>query len=173
MKNKILPIIISLFFIFCFLIFYKGLNHSSTYIPRISEKKSIPVFKAKDFYLNTHINSEDIFKKDSFYILNIWASWCIPCKKEHPLLMQLSENKSITLIGLNYRDNLNNAKNFIDELGNPYSQILIDEDGILGIEFGAYGIPETFLIDKDRMIIKKFIGPINKKNLEEIRLFIK
>ena len=87
--------------------------------------------------------------------------------------MQLSENKSITLIGLNYRDNLNNAKNFIDELGNPYSQILIDEDGILGIEFGAYGIPETFLIDKDRMIIKKFIGPINKKNLEEIRLFIK
>ena len=173
MKNKILPIIISLFFIFCFLIFYKGLNNSSTYIPRISEKKSIPVFKAKDFYLNTHINSEDIFKKDSFYILNIWASWCIPCKKEHPLLMQLSENKSITLIGLNYRDNLNNAKNFIDELGNPYSQILIDEDGILGIEFGAYGIPETFLIDKDRMIIKKFIGPINKKNLEEIRLFIK
>jgi cytochrome c biogenesis protein CcmG, thiol:disulfide interchange protein DsbE len=173
MKNKILPIIISLFFLFCFLIFYKGLNNSNTYIPRFSEKKSIPVFKAKDFYLNTHINSEDIFKKDSFYILNIWASWCIPCKKEHPLLMKLSENKSITLIGLNYRDNLNNAKNFIDELGNPYSQILIDEDGILGIEFGAYGVPETFLIDKDRMIIKKFIGPINKKNLEEIRLFIK
>jgi cytochrome c biogenesis protein CcmG/thiol:disulfide interchange protein DsbE len=77
------------------------------------------------------------------------------------------------LIGINYRDNLNNAKNFINEFGNPYSQILIDPDGTLSIEFGAYGVPETFIINKNKKIIRKFIGPINKKIVEEIKLIIK
>jgi cytochrome c biogenesis protein CcmG/thiol:disulfide interchange protein DsbE len=87
--------------------------------------------------------------------------------------MELSKNTSVKLIGLNYRDNLNNAKKFINELGNPYTQILIDSDGILGVEFGAYGVPETFLIDKNKKIIKKFVGPINQEILEEIRSIIK
>ena len=87
--------------------------------------------------------------------------------------MQLSKNQSIKLIGLNYRDNLNNAKKFINELGNPYDKILIDKDGTLGVEFGAYGVPETFLIDKNKKIIKKFVGPIDKKIVKEIKLFIK
>ena len=94
-------------------------------------------------------------------------------RTEHPLLMQLSKNQSIKLIGLNYRDNLNNAKKFISELGNPYTQILIDKDGTLAVEFGAYGVPETFLIDNNQKIIKKFVGPINKEIIEEIRLIIK
>ena len=87
--------------------------------------------------------------------------------------MGLSKNQSIKLIGLNYRDNLNNAKNFINELGNPYSQIIIDNEGTLSVEFGAYGVPETFIIDKDKKIIKKIIGPINQKIVEEIKLIIK
>ena len=87
--------------------------------------------------------------------------------------MQLSKNQSIKLIGLNYRDNLNNAKKFINEFGNPYTQILIDKDGTLGIEFGAYGVPETFIIDKNKKIIRKFVGPINRKSIEEIKLIIK
>jgi len=106
-------------------------------------------------------------------VLNIWASWCVPCREEHSLLMKLSKNQSIKLIGLNYKDNLNNAQKFIDELGNPYSQILMDKDGTLAIEFGAYGVPETFIIDKDRKILKKFIGPLNKKILKEIELYLK
>jgi len=97
----------------------------------------------------------------------------VPCRAEHPLLMQLSKNQSIKLIGLNYRDNFNNAKKFIDDLGNPYSRILNDKDGTLGIEFGAYGVPETFLIDKNKDIIKKFVGPINQKIVKEIELIIK
>ena len=68
--------------------------------------------------------------------------------------MELSKNQQVKLIGLNYRDNLNNAKNFIDELGNPYAQILIDKDGTLSVEFGAYGVPETFLIDKKKILSK-------------------
>jgi cytochrome c biogenesis protein CcmG/thiol:disulfide interchange protein DsbE len=173
MKNKIFLFIIILFFIFCFIIFYKGLNNSNIYTPKLNNNKDLPIFIARDFYLETEVNSEKIFLDNNFYILNIWASWCVPCRKEHPILMELSRNKSIKLIGLNYRDNLNNAKKFIDELGNPYSQILIDEEGTLAVEFGAYGVPETFIIDKNKKIIKKFIGPLNQKLLKEIKLFLK
>jgi cytochrome c biogenesis protein CcmG/thiol:disulfide interchange protein DsbE len=87
--------------------------------------------------------------------------------------MKLSKNQSIKLIGLNYRDNFNNAKKFIDDFGNPYSRILIDKDGTLGVEFGAYGVPETFLIDKNKDIIKKFVGPINQEIVNEIKSIIK
>ena len=87
--------------------------------------------------------------------------------------MQLSKNQSIKLIGLNYRDNFNNAKKFINDFGNPYSKILIDKDGTLGVEFGVYGVPETFLIDKNKDIIKKFVGPINQEIVNEIKSIIK
>ena len=173
MKNKFNICIIGTFLCFCFIIFYKGLNNSNTYTPKIDDKKNIPIFKAKNFKSNIDINSEKVFEENSFYIVNIWASWCIPCRKEHPLLMELSKNQTIKLIGLNYRDNLNNAKNFISELGDPYFQILIDNDGTLAVEFGAYGVPETFLIGKNKKIIKKFVVPINKKIIEEIKLIIK
>jgi cytochrome c biogenesis protein CcmG/thiol:disulfide interchange protein DsbE len=173
MKNKFNLVILIIILSFCFNVFYRSLDNSNTYIPKINFKKNIPIFKAKDFYSNASINSEKVFEQDSYYILNIWASWCTPCRSEHPLLMELSQDQSIKLIGLNYKDNLKNAKNFIDELGNPYSQILIDGDGTLSIEFGAYGVPETFLIDKDKKIIEKFIGPINQEIVKKIKLFIK
>ena len=165
--------VIVIFLSFCFVIFYKGLNTPNTYTPKVNEKKNIPTFKAKDFDSDNYINSDKIFEENKFYIVNIWASWCVPCRTEHPLLMVLSKNHSAKLIGLNYRDNLNNAKKFIKELGNPYSQILIDSDGTLSIEFGAYGVPETFIISKDNKIIKKFAGPINRQIVEEIKLIIK
>tara|TARA_B100000795_G_C22349827_1_gene268268 strand:- start:195 stop:458 length:264 start_codon:yes stop_codon:yes gene_type:complete len=87
--------------------------------------------------------------------------------------MELNRNKAIKLIGLNYRDNPKNAKKFINEFGNPYSQIMDDIDGTLSVEFGAYGVPETFIIDKNKIIIRKFTGPINKEIVEEIKLLIK
>jgi len=173
MKNKLNLFGVIIFLIFCFIIFYKGLDNSNTYTPKISKIFSIPIFEAKDFNSNAYFTSKKIFEDDTFYIVNIWASWCVPCRTEHPLLMELSKNQSLKLIGLNYKDNLNNAKKFINEFGNPYSQILIDNEGILSVEFGAYGVPETFIIDKDKKIIRKFIGPINKEIVEQIRLIIK
>jgi len=173
MKNNFILFTIIMSVSFCFIIFYKGLNNSNTYIPSLSDKKNIPIFEAKDFNSNVYLNSEKIFEEDTFYIVNIWASWCVPCRTEHPLLMRLSKNQSIKLIGLNYRDNLNNAKDFINEFGNPYSQIIIDNDGTLSVEFGAYGVPETFLIDKNKNIIRKFVGPIDQAILEEIKLTIR
>ena len=173
MKNKLSLFVITIFLCFCFVIFYIGLDTPNSYTPKVNEKKDIPNFKAKDFDSNNFINSDKIFEENIFYIVNIWASWCVPCRAEHPLLMQLSNNQSIKLIGLNYRDNFNNAKKFINEFGNPYSRILIDKDGTLGIEFGAYGVPETFLIDRKKFIIKKFVGPINQEIVNEIKSIIK
>ena len=173
MKNKFTILIVFIFLSFCFAIFYKGLNSSNTYTPKNHEKKNIPIFSAKDFNSNINIDSKKIFEENIFYVVNIWASWCVPCRKEHPLLMELSKNKSVKLIGLNYRDNSINAKNFIKEFGNPYAQILIDNDGMLAVEFGAYGVPETFLIDKDKKIIEKFVGPISQQIVKEIELIIK
>ena len=173
MKNSYKLFIAIIFFSFCFFIFYKGLNNSNNYIPQVIDKKNVPNFEAKVFSTNTYIDSKKIFNENIFYIVNIWASWCVPCRTEHPLLMELSKNQAVKLIGLNYRDNLINAKNFINEFGNPYSKILIDSEGTLSVEFGAYGVPETFLISKNKKIIKKFIGPINKEMAEEIKLIIK
>ena len=173
MKNKLSSFVVIIFLSFCFVVFYKGLNNPNTYSPKIKDKKDIPIFEAKDFDSNSYLRSEKIFEEDIFYIINIWASWCVPCRTEHPLLMGLSKNQSVKLIGLNYRDNLNNAKKFINKFGNPYSQIIIDEDGTLSVEFGAYGVPETFIIDKNKKIIKKIVGPINKEIVEEIKLIIK
>ena len=154
-----------------FVIFYKGLNNSNLYIPNTDLKK-IPEFSTKTLIKKKIINSENIFKSKKFYLLNIWASWCLPCKDEHPILINLSKNNKIEIIGLNYKDNLDNAKKFIDDLGNPYSIILLDRDGTNAIEWGAYGVPETFLIHENK-IIKRYIGPLNAKLADEIKNYIK
>tara|TARA_B100001758_G_C18187653_1_gene492871 strand:+ start:176 stop:694 length:519 start_codon:yes stop_codon:yes gene_type:complete len=172
MKNKILLISFISFFIFVFVIFYKSLDNSNIYSPEVS-KKIIPNFKAKNFINNTEINSNDVFKDSNFYLLNIWASWCVPCKVEHPILMNLNRIKSLKIIGLNYKDNEVNAKKFINQLGNPYSENLVDEDGKIAIELGAYGVPETFLINQEKKIIKKYIGPLNEKSFNEIKSILK
>ena len=87
--------------------------------------------------------------------------------------MQLSNNTSIKVIGLNYKDNLINAEKFIKNMGNPYSKILRDEDGTISIKLGAYGIPETLVIDKNKIILKKFVGPLNDQSLKEIKSLIR
>ena len=96
----------------------------------------------------------------------------MPCRDEHPLIMSLKGNDKLEIIGLNYKDNNKNAKKFINDYGNPYSIILFDKDGTRAIEWGAYGVPETFLIFENQ-IIKKYIGPLNSKLILEIESFIK
>ena len=172
MINKTNLIIVISFLIFVFLIFYKGLNNSNTYKPSNNENKIIPKFSAYSFFENKLINSENIFNKKKFYLLNIWASWCMPCRDEHPLLMSLKENNNLEIIGINYKDKNKNAQNFIESYGNPYSKILLDKDGTRAIEWGAYGVPETFLIFENQ-IIKKYIGPLNSNSILEINEFIK
>ena len=171
MKNKSLPFFLVIVLSFIFFIFYKGLQNTKIYEPKIKIGKDIPIFKAKTLNGDNKINSINYFKRDKFYLLNIWASWCVPCRDEHPLLMNLSNKKKIEIIGLNYKDKNINAKNFLKDLKNPYNIILIDKDGTIAIEWGAYGVPESFLI-YDNKIIKKVIGPINKNSLQEIMSLI-
>ena len=171
MRNRIVYFLLVIFFIFVFVIFYRGLNNSNLYTPK-TEVKNIPEFTSKTFFKKNSVNSKDIFNKNNFYLLNIWASWCVPCRDEHPLLINLSKSKKIEIIGLNYKDDFNNAEKFINEFGNPYSIILIDRNGTKAIEWGAIGVPETFLIHKN-IIIKRYIGPLNSKLIDEIENYIK
>ena len=97
----------------------------------------------------------------------------MPCRVEHKYLMHLSKNPSIKMIGLNYRDDLTKAKKFINKFGNPYSEILIDKDGTISIALGAYGIPETLVIDNNKKILRKFVGSLNDQSLKEIESLLK
>tara|TARA_B100000767_G_C19653903_1_gene487994 strand:- start:18 stop:536 length:519 start_codon:yes stop_codon:yes gene_type:complete len=172
MKNKLLPISIASILIIIFIIFYKGLQDTNIYVPEIKINNKIPLFSADLFYSNKLVNSTELFKSDKFYLLNIWSSWCVPCRQEHPLLMDLGKSNNVEIIGLNYKDTKTNANFFLNELGNPYKKIIFDQDGINAIEWGAYGVPESFLIN-DSVIIKKYIGPLNKESIKEIKLLIK
>ena len=172
MKNKILPSTVIIIFGVIFLIFFKGLEDSKIYTPNVNIKKQIPFFNTKDFFSGKNVKSSSVFELDKIYLLNIWSSWCVPCRQEHSFLMNLNSNNKLNIVGMNYKDNMKNANNFLNELGNPYKEIFIDLDGTIAIEWGAYGVPETFLI-YNNAIIKKYIGPINQQFVNEINLLIK
>ena len=172
MNNKILPFLFVIIFGFTFIIFYKSLKDSSIYTPDTSLEKEIPIFNAKNFFSRENIKSSNIFKSDKIYLLNIWSSWCVPCRQEHPLLMNLNLHNKVNIIGMNYKDDLKNANIFLKELGNPYNEIFLDLDGTIAIEWGAYGVPESFLIHNNK-VIRKYIGPLNEKLIDEIKLLIK
>ena len=97
----------------------------------------------------------------------------MPCKVEHPYLINLNEKFDINLIGISYKDNLDNSKKFLSDLGNPYDEVLVDIDGTKSIELGAIGVPETYLINNENKIIKKFIGPLDQDDYENIINLIK
>ena len=172
MKNKLLPLSITFIFIIIFIFFYKGLQNSNIYTPETKINIKVPSFDAELLYEKKLINSSELFQVDKYYLLNIWSSWCVPCRQEHPLLMSLGKNKNLELIGINYKDTKINAKNFLAELGNPFKKIIFDDRGINAIEWGAYGVPESYLILNNK-IVKKYIGPLNQKSIDEIKLFIK
>ncbi len=168
MRTKIFPIFLIFTFSIIFYVFYKGLQNTNIYTPEIKSEIKIPNFDAKEFFSKDKVNSDQIFIGSNYYLLNIWASWCVPCKEEHKYLIDLSEKENIKIIGQNYKDNFDNAKNFLINLDNPYDYIFLDYDGTIAIEWGAYGVPETFLIQNNK-IIKKIIGPLNEKLAFEIR----
>ena len=171
MKDKIFLIILIFIFSTVFFIFYKGLQNSNIYTPKVEYKKNIPIFDAQIFDKKIRINSNQIFNRDKFYLLNIWASWCVPCRDEHSYLIDLNNKSNIEIIGLNYKDDKEKAKLFLKELDNPYKIIISDKDGLIAIEWAAYGVPESFLIYNNE-IIKKIIGPINENTMKEIRELI-
>ena len=99
-------------------------------------------------------------------LVNVFASWCIPCRQEHPVLKGLSKDTRINVVGINYKDKNDNALRFLGELGNPYAAIGVDPNGKAAIDWGVYGIPETYLVDATGTIVYKKVGPIDAQSLE-------
>jgi len=99
-------------------------------------------------------------------IVNFWASWCVPCRIEHPKLMELSQDDTIDLYGMNYKDDVSNAAKFLRKLGNPFIKTGIDKRGRIGFDWGVYGVPETFVIDGKGTIIYRHVGPIQNDDIE-------
>ncbi len=99
-------------------------------------------------------------------LVNVWASWCIPCAEEVPYLEQLSKDKRIKLVGINYKDPTDNARRFLNRYGNPFAAVGVDASGRTSIDWGVYGVPETYLIGRDGTIVYKLVGPVTADNLD-------
>ena len=119
----------------------------------VQDGKPLPGMNAADF-------------KGNVTLVNVWASWCVPCHDEVPQLDELSKDKRIRLVGINYKDQADNARRFIGRYGNPFSAVGADPNGRAAIEWGVYGVPETFVVGRDGRIAYKLVGPITETNLK-------
>jgi len=134
---------------------------------------------APEFELNHLHQPEQIFSsKDNIgkvWLLNVWASWCVACRDEHPLLVQLANSGLVPVYGLNYKDEDATAMQWLRQYGDPYEVSVVDSEGRVGIDYGVYGVPETYVIDKQGIIRYKQIGPVTVKSMEDtiIPLIIK
>ena len=169
--QKIIKSIIVLLFVFVLLVFYNSLNRETNYSTDYLVGNKLAKINLKSFDDNKIYTSED-FKKSRYTLINFWASWCAPCRIEHPYLMQLSKEKNLKILGVNFKDKKINASKFLNELGNPYYYIAKDTTGKESVNFGIYGIPESILINNETIVLKKFVGPLNEQNLNDIRVII-
>ena len=166
--QKIIKSIIVFLFIFVLLVFYNSLNRETNYSTDYLVGNKLTKINLKSFDDNKIFTSED-FKKSRYTLINFWASWCAPCRVEHPYLMQLSKEKNLKILGVNFKDKKTNASKFLNELGNPYYYMAKDTTGKQSVNFGIYGIPESILINNETIVLKKFIGPLNEQNLNDIK----
>ena len=166
MKKKII-ILVTSFSLFVILVFSQGLKTKKNYDTKDLIGKHISEVTLS---LLNDKGSFDIneLKKNNFSLINFWASWCAPCKKEHKFLMKLSKSEKLKILGINFKDKSTSANKFINQLGNPYYLIAKDEDGKSSVFFGVYGIPESILVDKNLVVLKKYIGQLNNDDVKEI-----
>ena len=164
MKKYIAPLVL---FVFMGLLLAYGLNLDPRKIPSPLIGKPLPAFSLPTVADPARQVSRDELKGRA-YLLNVWASWCVACRQEHPLLVELARNKLVTIIGLNYKDKREDALGWLASLGDPYEFSLADTDGRLGIDLGVYGVPETFVVGREGTILYKMVGPVTPANFESV-----
>lgn len=144
---------------------YRGLSLDPSQIPSTLIDKPVPEFQLPAVQGRTRGLADDNLRGE-VTIVNVFASWCVACRAEHPLLMELQRQGIVAVHGLNYKDRPADAAEWLDRFGDPYSRTGADRDGRVGIDFGVYGVPETFIIGADGVIVEKIIGPISRRILE-------
>ena len=165
--QNIIKILISIVFLFVIGVFFVGLNKDTNYNTNSLIGKKIPNISLEYFDKNKFYKNND-FKKNDYTLINFWASWCAPCRIEHPVLIQLSKEKNLKLVGVNFKDKKIQADKFLNDYGNPYDFLTKDEQGKYSVNLGVYGIPESILINKDLTILKKFVGPLSAEDFNSI-----
>ena len=166
MLKFIIPLIL---FIIMAVFLALGLNLKPNEIPSPFINKHAPTFSAPKLDApEEKLSPADL--KGQVWLFNVWASWCVSCRAEHPVLNQLAKQSAIVIVGLNYKDDPTDAKKWLDTLGNPYDVSIMDQDGRIGIDYGVYGVPETFVIDKKGLIRYKHTGPVSDDDVQKIFL---
>lgn len=141
-------------------------EYSPRDIPSPLIGKPLPAFALPSLSDPKHtVSSADL--RGRVYLLNVWASWCVACREEHPVLLELARERRVPIVGLNYKDARADAMAWLEEFGNPYELVIVDHSGRVGIDLGVYGVPETFLVDTAGVIQYKQIGPITEKSWNE------
>ena len=172
-KKSIFSLIILILLIISFFVFKFALQKEKIYTPKMTDNQIFTDFKVQFLIDEKQINFNKVLTGKNFYLINIWSSWCEPCKDESEYLLELKNNTPIMMIGINYKDKKKNALNFLKLYGDPFEQIFVDKQGLISINFGAYGVPETFLINNDNKVLKKYIGPLNDEDVYEIKRITK
>ena len=172
MKNKLL-ILPSIFFAIILSIFFYLLitERNPSEIPSNLLNKNVPFFEAESLFKNEKFISSQEFKNE-IILVNFFATWCKPCRDEHVYIKRFSNKKGIKVIGINYKDNSKKTIEWLKNLGNPYSNVLIDKNGRVAIDWGVYGIPETFIVNPSGIIKYRHVGPITSKIYKKINLII-
>jgi cytochrome c biogenesis protein CcmG/thiol:disulfide interchange protein DsbE len=143
-----------------------GLGRDPREVPSPLIGKPAPSFALARLHdADARLSSDEL--KGKVWLLNVWASWCVSCRVEHPLLMQLSESKIVPIYGLDYKDKPDAGRTWLAQNGNPYTASAVDLDGRVGIDYGVYGVPETFIVDKQGIVRYKQIGPITAEALKD------
>jgi cytochrome c biogenesis protein CcmG/thiol:disulfide interchange protein DsbE len=143
-----------------------GLQHDPHEVPSPLINKAAPAFKVPQLILADQAFSPADMK-GKVWMLNVWSSWCVACREEHPVLVELARSQLVPVIGLDYKDQRVDALNFLKKHGDPYNLSAFDGDGRVGIDYGVYGVPETLIIDKKGVIRHKQIGPVTTEALEK------
>lgn len=164
---KIKFLIPLLAFVLLVVLLAAGLSNDPRKVPSPLVGKPAPAFELPQLS-DPNVKFSSQMLKGKVWLLNIWASWCSGCRVEHPVLNELAKQNLVDIVGFDYKDTNDQANAWLSQLGNPYSVVVTDQKGLVGFDYGVYGVPETFFIDKKGIIRYKHIGPISYKDLNKI-----